>query len=668
MREIPFKGLIALAVLCLALAVVPAGAQGVNVAQGKTATASSVWDAAAGSTADKAVDGIAPASYPSIFHSGSGDRTPWWQVDLGQVYLIQRIVLWNRQDCCGNRLRDITVQVKVPGDIVLFETVVNPGDILGAPATITVTLPVSVPGQIVRISRTEDNINLSGDDQYLLQLAEVEVFDQPPLQAFGPTPQNGAVRVGDNSANLNQVDVNLAWYSGVTKDPADPNHVIVDSKLVAHKVYLSNAGSTDPNDRYLGEVAAGSPPQSTAQFGPVTLNRDATYYWRVDEIRNDGGNLVTIKGIDWIFSTESAKPVILSVAPSIQFAWSVESGASTGRPAETVSFVVLAENPYSKNSSGMDYAWFRVGGDKVAQGTATFTIPEVRDADAGQYYCVVTLTEPGTATTSQTPNVQLKIKHIVGYWPFDGDFQDKVGTNHGTPLGTPLPSFVEGIIGQAAKFDGLDGSPAQAVTIPTAGLPVSNFTLSFWEKAPNSTRAGYMLASGSPTGYESIYLWRRENNAYYGNFNGGTGPTGSMGQLNAAFPSQVWHHNVFTYDATSNIYRWFVDGRVQPSQSSATGDHTPPTPFTAWDTLIYLANRRSMNRAYAGLMDDLSYFDYTMQPREVAEFYLKTVGGFFCWTPVANDLNGDCIISIADLAILAADWTGCNLIPESACQ
>lgn len=667
MRVIPLKALIAYGILCLGLVVGSAWAQGTNVALGKTATGSSVWEAA--SSADKVVDGITNLGHPNQFHSGSGDRYPWWQVDLGQVYLIQEIVIWNRVDCCQTRLRDITVQIKGPGDIVLFETVVNPGNVLNNPPTITITPPVT-PGQFVRVSRTPDEVNLTGDDQYLLQLAEVEVFGHTPLEAYGPAPQDGAARVGANAANMNQVDVNLAWNSGVKIDPEDPNEVIVDPLLVSHKVYISNAGSTDPNNRYLGEVSAGNPPQSTAQFGPVTLDRDATYTWRVDEIRNVSGNMVTTKGPHWTFTTESAKPVILSIAPASQFAWSVESGASTGRPAESVSFNVQAENPYSKDAAGMDIAWFKVnaGGDiKVADGTE-LSVPDVKDADAGQFYCVVTLTDPGTATTSKSSNVALKIKHIVGYWPFDSDFQDKVGSNHGTPLGTPLPSFTTGIIGQAAKFDGLDGAPAQAVTIPTSGLPTGNFTLSFWEKAPNSTRAGYMLASGSPTGYEVLYLWRRENNAYYGNFNGGTGPTGSMGQLNAAFPSQVWHHNVFTYDATSNIYRWYVDGRVQPSQTSATGDHTPPTPFTAWDSVIYLANRRSMNRAYAGLMDDMSYFDYTMEPREIAEFYLKTAGGYFCWTPVANDLNGDCVISIADLAILAADWTTCNLVPVSACQ
>ncbi len=665
MRVIPLKCLIAYGILCLGLAVGSAWAQGVNVAQGKTATASSVWDTAAGSTPDKAVDGIAPASYPNIWHSGSGDRTPWLQVDLGAIFLVNEIVLWNRQDCCQNRLRDITVQIQGPGHEVLFETLVNPGDVLGGPPTISIKLNVAVPGQFVRASRTEDNVNLTGDDQYLMQLAEVQVFAVAPLEAFNPTPSNGAVRVGANAANLNQVDVNLSWFSGVNTDPKDPNSVIVDPLLIKHKVYISNAGSTDPNDRYLGEVAAGSPPQATAQFGPIALTRDATYYWRVDEVRS---NSQTVKGMDWKFNTESAKPIIASVSPASLFAWSVESGASTGRQAESASFTVQAENPYSKDAAGMNYAWYTVSGNvKVAEGSVTFTIPAVHDADAGQYYCVVTLANPATSTTAKSSNVELKIKHIVGYWPFDGDFNDKVGSNNGTPLGTPLPSFTTGIIGQAAKFDGLDGSPAQAVTIPTTNFPTSaGFSLSFWENTTSDTRAGYMLANGAPTGHEHIYMWRREGEVYYGNMN--LGASGSFGQMVNPISRKVWHLNVLTYDWDTNTYRWYVDGLIQPSTVSAIGVQTPESPFTAWDPLIYLANRRSMNRAYQGLIDDFTVFDYPMPALEVAEFYLKTAGGYFCWTAVANDLNGDCVINIADLALMAADWTNCNLTPASACK
>jgi alpha-L-fucosidase 2 len=38
-----------------------------------------------------------------------GSPEPWWPVDLGAAYDLDEIVLWNRTDCCGERLRDVYV-------------------------------------------------------------------------------------------------------------------------------------------------------------------------------------------------------------------------------------------------------------------------------------------------------------------------------------------------------------------------------------------------------------------------------------------------------------------------------------------------------------------------------------------------------------------------------
>jgi hypothetical protein len=655
MRVIPLKALIAYGILFLGLAVGSVWAQGVNVAQGKTATASSVWDVAAGSTADKAVDGIAPASYANIWHSGSGDRTPWWQVDLGRVYFIQRIVIWNRQDCCQNRLRDITVQIQGPGNEVLFETLVNPGDVLGGPATVTVTPSISVPGQFVKLSRTEDLINLSGDDQYLMQLAEVQVYDQTPLKAFGASPIDGALRVGANAAAVNQVDVNLSWFSGVTANPLDPNSVIIDPLLVKHKIYISNPGSTDPNDRYLGEVAAGSPPQATAQFGPVTLDRDATYYWRVDEVRSNGQ---TEKGMDWKFSTESAKPVIISVTPATQQAWSVESAPIAGETAESAAITVQAENPYSKNSAGMTYAWYKViaGGDvKVAEGSPTFTIPTVHDADAGQYYCVVTLATPSTGTTSTSSNAELKIKHIIGFWPFDGNLSNQVGN---VPGQRTTEAYDSGIVGQAATFDGT-GNAAQ---LPTPALEGNDCTLSWWEKSPlGIANTGYMVSSGACVGYESFFMRRYAPDTYAG------GPGNKVCSGNTywspTLPTEargLWHFIAVKIDLGGTEARFYIDGVEVASVGGIA--------FVGFDSLIWVGDRRSGGRAYVGLIDDLRLYDFALSNREIAGLYTDVAGGSICLAAPANDFNGDCVISIADLALMAANWTNCNLVPASACN
>ena len=66
----------------------------------------------------KAVDGNTDSSFKmgdtknSITHT-SDERSAWWEVDLGAVYDIDKIVIWNRQDCCWKRLQNFIVLTSV---------------------------------------------------------------------------------------------------------------------------------------------------------------------------------------------------------------------------------------------------------------------------------------------------------------------------------------------------------------------------------------------------------------------------------------------------------------------------------------------------------------------------------------------------------------------------
>ena len=72
-----------------------------NVAANKTASMSSVYDPAW--TADKGVDGNRNQNmfFDSCFHTGY-DQDPYYIIDLGAIYDLDTLVIFNRQDCCGN--------------------------------------------------------------------------------------------------------------------------------------------------------------------------------------------------------------------------------------------------------------------------------------------------------------------------------------------------------------------------------------------------------------------------------------------------------------------------------------------------------------------------------------------------------------------------------------
>ncbi|MGB0384421.1 MAG: CotH kinase family protein [Ardenticatenaceae bacterium] len=76
----------------------------INVAQGQVATQSST---ASGGVASRAVDGNTHGKYQenSVTHTNN-EFQAWWEVDLGAVYELDTVRLWNRKDCCADRLSD----------------------------------------------------------------------------------------------------------------------------------------------------------------------------------------------------------------------------------------------------------------------------------------------------------------------------------------------------------------------------------------------------------------------------------------------------------------------------------------------------------------------------------------------------------------------------------
>lgn len=83
-----------------------------NLAIGRQAAQSSSPQWPVGTTASRAVDG----NRDGTLDGGSVSATyrvsdAWWEVDLGAVRSIDHIVLWNRTDCCSERLRRFYVFV-----------------------------------------------------------------------------------------------------------------------------------------------------------------------------------------------------------------------------------------------------------------------------------------------------------------------------------------------------------------------------------------------------------------------------------------------------------------------------------------------------------------------------------------------------------------------------
>jgi poly(beta-D-mannuronate) lyase len=140
----------------------------INVALNGTATQSSTgW----GGSASRAIDGNTSGLYGnnSVTHTMLEDGA-WWEVDLGSSFLFTSIVIWNRTDCCHQRLNNYKIE--------LFDTNYDYLDGISsftAPTPSATFSPFSASlAQYVRVTLL--------DEDYL-SLAEVQVFSKVPEPA-----------------------------------------------------------------------------------------------------------------------------------------------------------------------------------------------------------------------------------------------------------------------------------------------------------------------------------------------------------------------------------------------------------------------------------------------------------------------------------------------------
>ncbi|MFK7979766.1 MAG: T9SS type A sorting domain-containing protein, partial [Saprospiraceae bacterium] len=156
-----------------------------NVALGGTATQSS---SAFGGVATRANDNNTSGLWgsASITHT-SEEQDPWWELNLGSIQNIGSIILFNRTDCCPDRLSNFYLLVsEVPFDSTDLTTTLNQTGITSyfiadAPNPST-SISINTTGQYIRVQI--DGINN-------LSIAEVQVIATCPCTTNTDTDGDG---------------------------------------------------------------------------------------------------------------------------------------------------------------------------------------------------------------------------------------------------------------------------------------------------------------------------------------------------------------------------------------------------------------------------------------------------------------------------------------------
>ena len=206
-----------------------------------------------------------------------GEQPTWIEYDLGKVYKLHEMWVWNSNDgletSIGIGFKEVLIEYS--GDGADFVTLGTTHEFTQAPGepNYAHNTAVDFSGTAARYIRLTANSNWFGMlEQY--SLSEVRFF-YVPVQARDPKSGPGQTDV--------PLDVTLGWTAG--------------REAAGHNVYLSTSEqAVIDNTAFVDAV-------TEAGYGPLSLNYATTYYWRVDEV-NDLEDPAVVEGDIWSFTTE----------------------------------------------------------------------------------------------------------------------------------------------------------------------------------------------------------------------------------------------------------------------------------------------------------------------------------------------------------------------------
>ncbi len=199
--------------------------------------------------ASQAIDG----NFSNFTHTLEACPDPWLTVTLPEATAFTTVVIYNRQECCGERLRDITVTVYAgveETDPLFTSELLNPDGVLGSPASLTVDFPSSLVARKVKIRRTPGigpapGVLSIGEVQLILKGGDVDLPPGSNLTAAGIISLTATQSTTQgNFAATNALDSNFNNFTHT--DGADANawwEADFGTEVSLQKVTLYNRSS-----------------------------------------------------------------------------------------------------------------------------------------------------------------------------------------------------------------------------------------------------------------------------------------------------------------------------------------------------------------------------------------------------------------------------------------
>ncbi len=482
--------------------------------------------------------------------------------------------------------------------------------------------------------------------------------------AWSPSPENNSAEY-QGVVSGSGVDVTLSWNAGL--DPY--NTTMINDDITGYYLYICQG---DPNYGNVTpiEIEAGSPPAATASI-VLPLAFDKTYSWRVDQSIN--GTLPsdpnTITGPDWKFATLPSIPVVV-VNPTHAEAFPGDDPVSF-----SVEFSSISPVSYQWYSS-LDKSNATSGDDELidgAEGTTLVVDPAL--SASRYYYCLAT----NSGGSNASAPAYLTVKRMTLHLDMEtADFTDISGNGNNpidetgvtTPQGwlvskpsqsADTPALAGGYSASfAVDVDGnynrltipldhdVDNNPAT----PEPAIYYSGYTLTMWAKTAITDQVvNTSLFNNSSAGNLDFQIELGNGNYRYYD----SPVTLAFGPVVA----DEWVYLAITCDAVGNLTTYYnMLGDNKRQNTSLRNEFGQ----------FQIGTNRNGDRPYVGLIDDVKVWNYPLTFEQLSDEYYEISGKYGCLTRPEMDFTDDCMVNIADLAVLAGDWLECQRFPVNTCN
>ena len=205
---------------------------------------------------------------------------------------------------------------------------------------------------------------------------------------------------------------------------------------------------------------------------------------------------------------------------------------------------------------------------------------------------------------------------ILGYWKFEGDYQDVSGHGqHGSPGGS-VRFEPSGIEGSAVRFDGRGGENATTSWVELPNInPRNGISVAVWIRSATSNRYNgvWQIVSKYSSWILGTECWDCRSMCFIIHSGGWR-----YGSCYSPADTTQWHHFVGTYDSGSGSKKLYADG-VLRSETVPGGlldnDGGP----------IDLGHRECCDHGnFNGWLDELQIYNRALSADEVAQLYDST--------------------------------------------